>query len=108
MNQITLPVTELKTALSGLSKVVSRKSTLPVLQSVRLSRDVEGRVTLAATDLDTFVSYRLQEPQPAQPFDVLLPYDQLNKSVRGTTGEVTVVAESKNNAKLRYQIPAPD
>jgi len=104
MNQITLPVTELKTALSGLSKVVSRKSTLPVLQSVRLSRDVEGRVTLAATDLDTFVSYRLQEPQPAQPFDVLLPYDQLNKSVRGTTGEVTVVAESKNNAKLRYQI----
>ncbi len=104
MNQITLPVAELKTALSGLSKVVSRKSTLPVLQSIRLSRDVEGRVTLAATDLDAFVSYRLQEPQPAQPFDVLLPYEQLNKSVRGATGDVTVCAEAKDKVKLRYQI----
>ena len=104
MNQITLAATDLKQALAGLSKVVSRKSTLPVLQSIRLTRDTEGRVSLSATDLDAFVSYRVNMPQPAQPFDLLLPFEFLNKASRGATGDVTVIAESKDQAKLRYQV----
>ena len=104
MNQITLAATDLKQALAGLSKVVSRKSTLPILQSIRLTRDTEGRVSLSATDLDAFVSYRVNTPQPAQPLDLLLPFEFLNKTSRGATGDVTVVAESKDQAKLRYQV----
>ena len=49
MNQITLSAADLKLALPGLSKVVSRKTTLPVLQSVRLTRTEAGIVTLSAT-----------------------------------------------------------
>ena len=103
MNQITLPAADLKQALSGLSKVVSRKSTLPVLQTVRLARDAAGRVSLSATDLDAFVSYHLTGLQPADPFDVLLPFESLNKTGRGA-GDVTVIAESKNRVRLRYEV----
>ena len=103
MNQITLPAADLKQALSGLSKVVSRKSSLPVLQTVRLARDAAGRVSLSATDLDAFVTYRINDPQPAEPFDVLLPYEALNKTGRGA-GDVTVIAESKDKVRLRYEV----
>ncbi len=103
MNQITLPAADLKQALSGLSKVVSRKSSLPVLQTVRLARDVAGHVSLSATDLDAFVTYRINDPQPAEPFDVLLPFESLNKTGRGA-GDVTVIAESKDKVRLRYEV----
>ena len=102
MNQITLPAADLKQALPGLSKVVSRKSHLPCLQSVRLTRNQAGIVTLSATDLDTFVSYTLEQPQKGEPFDVLMPFEQLNKT--GKSSEVVVMQESKLKAKLRYQV----
>jgi DNA polymerase-3 subunit beta len=104
MNEILLPAKELNLALAGLSRVVSRKSSLPVLQSLKLSRSADGRVTLSATDLDTFVSYNIEQPQSGQPVDLLLPFEQLNKSVKGANGEVIVTQEAKNRAKLRYQI----
>lgn len=104
MNQITLPAADLKQALPGLSKVVSRKSTLPCLQSVRLTRTQAGVVTLAATDLDTFVSYNLEHSQKGEPLDVLLPFEQLNKTGKGSGGDVIVAQESKLKAKLRYQV----
>ena len=88
--------------MPGLSKVVSRKSTLPCLQSVRLTRTQAGVVTLAATDLDTFVSYHLEQPQPGEPFDILLPFEQLKNSGKGS--DVVVAQEAKFKAKLRYQV----
>jgi len=102
MNTVTLPAADLKQALPGLSKVVSRKSTLPVLQSVRLTRTEAGVVTLSATDLDTFVSYNLEHSEKGEPLDVLLPFDQLKNT--GKSGDVVVVLESKLKAKLRYQV----
>jgi len=102
MNTVTLPAADLKQALPGLSKVVSRKSTLPVLQSVRLTRTLAGVVTLSATDLDTFVSYNLEHSQQGEPLDVLLPFEQLNKTGKG--GDVVVTQESKLKARLRYQV----
>ena len=102
MNTVTLPAADLKQALPGLSKVVSRKSTLPVLQSVRLTRTETGVVTLSATDLDTFVSYNLEHTEKGDPIDVLLPFEQLKNT--GKSGDVVVVPESKFKAKLRYQV----
>lgn len=104
MNQITLPAQELKQALAGLGKVVGRKTTLPVLQTIKLSRAVDGHVSLTATDLDSFVAYQVENPQAGQPIELLLPFEQLNKSLKGSTGEITVTPESKHKAKIRYQI----
>jgi DNA polymerase III sliding clamp (beta) subunit (PCNA family) len=104
MNQITLPVSELKSALAGLGRVIHRKSTLPVLQTLKLSRNSAGRVSLSATDLDAFVTYHVEQPHPGEALDVLLPFEQVNKTVKGANGDVVVIAESKQSVRLRYQI----
>src|SRR6185437_630142 len=72
MNTIKLPVSELKTALTGLGKIISRKTTLPVLQHVRVSRDDKGEVQLQSMDLDTFITYHSQDVQSGSVMDVLV------------------------------------
>jgi hypothetical protein len=42
MNPITIPVAELKPALTGLSKVIHVRATMPVLQCIKLERTAEG------------------------------------------------------------------
>src|SRR4051812_15042955 len=83
MKEITLPVSELKEALPGLSKIVGRSRTLPVLQSVRVSRDQEGTVTLQATDLDAFATYTAKEKQNGSAVVLLIPLDQVVKITKG-------------------------
>ena len=57
--EIALPVQELKQALSGFNRMVGRKTTLPVLSHVRISRNTTGQVKLQATDLDAHATYPL-------------------------------------------------
>jgi len=104
MNQITLPISELKQALAGFSRVISRKSSLPVLQTLKLSRTTDGQVSLSATDLDAFVTYRVQQSLPGEALEVLLPFEQVHKTVKGSTGDLVVIPESKSSVKLRYNI----
>ena len=89
MNQITLPAAELKQALSGLSKVVSRKTTLPVLSTIKLARDQQGKVSLSATDLDAFVTYNVEQLQPGS-FRLVLG-DALAQSLGVTVGSDVVL-----------------
>ena len=77
---IKLPVAELKTAIGGLIKVIPRHSTLPVLGMVHIERDRQGWVHLTATDLDTFLSLRLEAPQQiGDPARCLVPFAELQK-----------------------------
>ena len=65
--EITLPASELKAALPGLSKVVSRKSGLPVLQNIKVSRQRNGLVTfclLYTSGTGTYVLNLAQMPEP--------------------------------------------
>lgn len=104
--EITLPVPELKTALSGLNKLVGKKTTLPVLNHVRISRQKNGQVTLQGTDLDAHATFTLSQTQPGQPTDVLVPLEQLNQAFKCSTGtkqDVALVCEGKTT-KLRYYI----
>lgn len=93
--EIQLPAAELKVALAGLGKVISKRTTLPVLQQVRLTRDERGVVSLHGTDLDVFVSYLAQDSQPGSPVDLLVPFEPLNKAVRSTKGTITITGEKK-------------
>ena len=77
MTPIILPVAELKSGLAGLGKVISSKGTLPVLQSLRIERTPDGWVCLTATDLDRFVTLRLEQPAKGEPFAMLVPYAEL-------------------------------
>ncbi len=104
--EITLAVAELKEALPGLTKVIGKSRTLPVLQTVRIARNREGLVTLQATDLDSFATYTFKEAQQGPPEDVLVPVDQLTKAAKCSSPkeEIGIVAESKDKVKLRYNI----
>jgi len=105
MNSINFPVAELKGAVAGLGKVVSRKSTLPVLQHVRVSRNPKGSVSIQATDLDSFVSYHAPDIQTGPAIDMLIPMEQLVKAVKSSAAQDTVslIVDSKK-VKLRYSI----
>lgn len=74
--EIVLPAADQKTALTGLSKVVSKSRSLPVLQCIRIARDANGVVTLQATDHDSFATDTVYQPDPGPPAVVLLPLDR--------------------------------
>lgn len=77
MQPISLPIAELKSALSGLGKVIHSKAALPVLHCVKVERTSDGWIALTGTDLDRFVTLRLEHPSEGAPLAVLIPYDQL-------------------------------
>jgi len=77
MNPITLPIAELKPALAGLAKVINPRATLPVLHHVKVERTSDGWIALTGTDLDRFVTMRLEHPAEGPPMAVLVPYEQL-------------------------------
>ena len=79
MSKITLPIAELKPALIGLGKVVAKRATLPVLQHIKIERTKDGWIALTGTDLDLFVTVRLEQPSEGEPVSLLVPYDELQK-----------------------------
>jgi DNA polymerase III sliding clamp (beta) subunit (PCNA family) len=106
MNPITLPVAELKPALIGLGKIISRRTTLPVLGHVLVERNPDGWVTLAATDLDNTARVRLEQPGDGGPASLLVPFAELQKTVKScTNGEnITLETSGKQQVTLRYPI----
>lgn len=68
-NQIQIPVSELKIALAGLTKVINKRTSLPVLSCLRLTSQPNGPVRLQATNLDDFLTLACQSPSPLEPFD---------------------------------------
>ncbi len=104
---IQLPVAELKTAIGGLTKVVARHSTLPVLGTVHIERDRHGWVHLTATDLDTFLSLRLEAPQQiGEPAKCLVPFTELQKLGKTCLADETLDLEvlAEDSLLLRHHI----
>ncbi len=98
---IKLPVSELKTALSGLTKVIPRHSTLPVLGMIHVERDRQGWVHLTATDLDSFLSLRLEAPaQIGDPARCLVPFVELQKLGKSCPADETLDLEVLGEDKL--------
>jgi DNA polymerase III sliding clamp (beta) subunit (PCNA family) len=105
MNGITLPVNELKIALSGLSKIISKRATLPVLQHVRVEQMRDGPITISGTDLDVFAAYRFQGAKgSAGP--ILVPFNSLHSIVKGCAGkeEIHIQESNGDHALIHYQI----
>jgi len=78
MNPITIPMTELKPALAGLGKIITRRSTLPVLGCIRIERTKTHRIELTGTDLDTTAIVQLEAEAQGEPTVFLVPYEDLN------------------------------
>ena len=106
MNPIILPVAGLKPALLGLGKVVARRVTLPVISTIRIDRDVDGKITLSATDLDAFVSARFAGHEAGEPGTVLVPYTALNNIAKAcrANDELQITPDAKDHVSIRYPI----
>lgn len=103
---IELPAAEWKNALTGLSKVISKRTTLPVLEHLRVTRTAAGAVTLQATDLDATCTYQAAQPNIGEPCDFLVPFAPLHQAVKGSKESVQLIAESKGAVRLRTFVGA--
>jgi hypothetical protein len=103
MNTITLPTSELKSALHGLGKIINKRSTLPALSCVKVSR-VDGKVTFQATDFDAFATYTSLHSQPGKSVEVLIPYEQLSKAVKCSKKEDVTVLQDGKESSMRYYV----
>jgi len=105
MNPITLPVTELKPALAGLSKVISKRSTLPVLAHVRVERTATGRLEIGVTDLDTALIARLESHAQGEPVAFLVPYAELHNATKGCRAGDTLLLASVAPQRVALKFP---
>ena len=98
-HSLELPAVALKNALGGLSKVISGRSTLPVLGCVRVEATPNGAARIQATDLDSFLTCHVQGSPGGFPA-CLIPFDPLNRIVKGTKNPLRLVQE---DGKLTVQ-----
>ncbi|RBP45206.1 DNA polymerase III sliding clamp (beta) subunit (PCNA family) [Roseimicrobium gellanilyticum] len=103
---ITLPVSELKPALAGLGKIILNKSTLPVLRTIKVERTSDGWICLTATDLDRFVTVRLEQPAKGEPFALLVPFEDLAKLTKSSNKGDSIHLEpgTKEDVILRFNL----
>ena len=102
---IKLPIGELKNALSGLTKVVPRSTTLPVLGMIHVERDRQGWVHLTATDLESFLTLRLEAPaQIGEPAKCLVPFAELQKLGKTCPADETLELEALGADQLLLRV----
>jgi len=78
MNPIVISIAELRPALLGLSKVMRKRVTLPVLGCVRLQCTNPNTLEMAATDLDVTLAVKLISQPQSCSATVLVPFNELN------------------------------
>jgi DNA polymerase III sliding clamp (beta) subunit (PCNA family) len=100
MKSITLPIAELKPALIGLGKIINSRATLPVLHHIKVERTSDGWIALTGTDLDRFVTLRLEHPAEGPPLSMLLPFDQLTQVVKNCGKGESIEVESTPGANI--------
>ena len=101
-NIIALPVNELRTALTGLGKIISRsRHALPVLSSVRVSRSDSGHVSIEGTDLDSTARFSFTEKHEGPATELLVPFERLQKAVKQSNGRVEVSLNKKDEVTIR-------
>jgi DNA polymerase III sliding clamp (beta) subunit (PCNA family) len=105
MNQITLPIAELKPALTGLGKIISRSATLPVLRMIRIERTKDGWVTLTGTDLERFVTVRLEQPSEGEPVLILVEHEDLQRIAKRCGQDESLIIEKQSDEKSSVTLP---
>jgi DNA polymerase III sliding clamp (beta) subunit (PCNA family) len=89
-----------------LGKVISRSSTLPVLQHIKVDRTKDGWTILTATDLNSFISVRLEQPAEGAPSSMLVPYEHLQRMTKrcGKTDTITVRKAERDKILVEFPI----
>ncbi len=75
---IEIPVADLKAVLPGLSKIVSKRTSLPVLNCVKVTLSPDRTLRIQANNLDQIVTARIDKQFNGQPGELLFPFDELS------------------------------
>ena len=98
-----LSVADLKTVLPGLSKIVSRRSALPVLSCVKVIHTPDHTIRLQANNLEQIVTVRLQNPSPGLPGELLVPLEELATIAKRCSAEETIeLSASDKETSITY------
>ena len=89
---ISIPISELKPALTGLAKVVSNKATLECLRCIRVDATPE-RTTLLGTDLEMFARVTLSEGRCENAQSFLIPFERLQSMAKRFNGSTVLNIE---------------
>ena len=93
---IRLPVKQLRPKLVGLAKLISAKTTLPVLGYIRISLSKQAdTIQLTATDLDTFLELKVSAEAPAQFDPFLVRLADLRAAVKDYTSTQSIGLRSE-------------
>jgi DNA polymerase III sliding clamp (beta) subunit (PCNA family) len=87
---IEIPVADLKNVLPGLSKIVGRKSSLPVLSCVKVTHNPDQTVCIQANNLDQIVTVRLNKPVNGPPGELLVPLEELSAMAKKCAANDTI------------------
>lgn len=79
--ELTIPRSELKTAVTGLSKIIPNRVTLPTLGGVRF--EAKNGLTATATDLDQYVTFSFLNVTCSEDGMFIMPLTALKELTKG-------------------------
>jgi DNA polymerase III sliding clamp (beta) subunit (PCNA family) len=79
--ELTIPRSELKTAVTGLSKIIPGKVTIPILGAVRF--EAKNSLTATATDLDQTATFSFLNASCSEEGGFVLPLTALKELTKG-------------------------
>ncbi|HUR46450.1 MAG TPA: hypothetical protein VMZ27_11290 [Candidatus Saccharimonadales bacterium] len=101
---IQLPMMALKPAVAGLSKIISKRSHLPVLGCLKISRR-SGELSFEGTDLDALAIYTTQTTNGGEDCTVMVPFGDICDVIKGAAKDAFIdLIVDNDGARIRYPI----
>jgi DNA polymerase III sliding clamp (beta) subunit (PCNA family) len=96
--KLTIPRSEIKEAVTGLSRIVANKTTLPILSCVRF--DVNGTITVTATDLEQTARFEFTGSTATGTGSVIIPFQTMKELGKGNDRELVEIEASPDTVTL--------
>lgn len=101
--RIVFPRSELKEAVAGLGRVISRHSSLPILEGIKFSTK-DGLLNATATDLDQTVCYSFAVAEIAKAGAFVVNCEALKPFAKGKDEDQLILEESKDEVAITNTI----
>ncbi|MGC3990617.1 MAG: hypothetical protein QM796_13240 [Chthoniobacteraceae bacterium] len=105
MHIISIPIAELKPALTGLGKVVNKRPARPADGCIKIERTKDGWITLTAADVNSFVTVRLEEPSRGTAMSLLVSYENLTRLAKACGKDEALIIHPAKDDKALIQFP---
>ena len=103
-SSIQINVTDLKPVLQGLSKVIPKRSTLPVLGCVLIQSTSDG-LQITGTNLDDYLSHTISLDHPQGEFQALVSMESLSRIIKGSANDaVLTITPHKDELRIAYPV----